>query len=102
MKQPRILDGQHGLRGKGLDQIDRVLRKCTGRAAADNKQSDDFLTTHQRCHQKGAETSARDDVVYCRRSPLAQISHLDRLTLGKDFNDVWLIKPNMLFLERLN
>ena len=44
VEQPRVLNRQHRLRGKGLDQVNGVLRECPWRAATHHQHSDDLLT----------------------------------------------------------
>ena len=42
VKQSRVLDRQHRLRGEGLHQVDGIGRKCARRAAAHHQHADDL------------------------------------------------------------
>ncbi len=76
VEQPRVLDRQHRLRREGLDQIDGVLRKGAGRAAADHQHADDVVAAEQRRRQPRAETGAQADLVDLVGGLLAQIGDL--------------------------
>jgi len=58
----RVLDRQHGLCRKGLQQIDGVFGKFARLLAADHECADDPVGSEQRYDQKGAETGADDDI----------------------------------------
>ena len=51
-EQPRVLNRQHRLRRESLDQVDGVLRKGAGRAAADHQHANDILAAHERRQQR--------------------------------------------------
>ena len=58
VEQPRVLDRQHGLCAKGLQQIDRALGKLARLLAADHQRTDDPVCAEQRNGQQGTEPGA--------------------------------------------
>ena len=47
-KQPRVLDGDHGLVGEGRHQLDFALRKWVHSGAGEANDADRFALAHQR------------------------------------------------------
>ena len=52
LEQPRVLDRQHRLRRKGLQQVDRQLRRTRPALAAHHQRADDALVAQQRHDQQ--------------------------------------------------
>src|SRR6516162_11380320 len=61
-KEPCVLDCQNRLCAKGLQQIDRVLRKLARLFSSHDQRADDPIGTEQRNSQMSAETSAQNDI----------------------------------------
>ena len=61
-EQIGVLDGQHGLRGKGLQQIDDVLGKLAGRFSPHHQHTDEAFRTEQRHDQRRSVSGAQQDV----------------------------------------
>src|SRR4051812_39715085 len=55
VKQPRILDSQHGLRGKSLQQLHRALRELARFPPAHYQCADRSIYAEQRHRQMAAE-----------------------------------------------
>ena len=62
VEQSRVLDRQHGLCSKGLQQIDGALGKFTRFLATDHQRTDDPIRAEQWDGQEGAEASALNDI----------------------------------------
>src|SRR5436190_8634949 len=66
VKQPRILDGQHGLRGKGLQQLHRALREFARFPAAHYQCADGSICAEQRHRHMAAEAGTENDIEHGR------------------------------------
>src|SRR5262249_4532108 len=60
--QARVLDGQRRLRGEGLEQLDHLTRKLTGRRPVDDDAADDAVLAQERHGEQGAGPEAKQDV----------------------------------------
>src|SRR5262245_4352152 len=58
LEQPRVLDGDDGLVGEGLKQVNLSVGERASLDAADSKHADSRVGTDQRDVQHGAETVA--------------------------------------------
>ena len=75
-EQARILDRQHRLGGKGLEQVDGVRSELARRLAADNQRADHLAGSHQRHQQPRTVAGTQNGVVRRRGWRLVQIGYL--------------------------
>ncbi len=61
-EQIGVLDGQHGLRREGLQQVDGVLRKLAGRFAPHHQHTDEAFRTEQRHDQHRSVSGPQQNV----------------------------------------
>ena len=59
LEQPRVLDGEHGLSGKGLQQGDEVGREAALGAPADHQAADNLVLAQQRHREHGMDARQR-------------------------------------------
>ena len=75
-EQARILDRQHRLGGKGLEQVDGVRSELARRLAADNQRADHLAGSHERHQQPRTVAGTQNGVVRRRGWRLVQIGYL--------------------------
>ena len=81
-EQPGVLNRHRRLRRECLDEVDGVLRKNAGRAAADHQQANYILSADKRRDQSGAEAGAQGNLIdNVRGRFLLQVSDLDWIAL---------------------
>jgi len=57
LEQPRVLNGDDGLVGEGLDKCNLIVSECTSITACDSDRPDRLPSAHQRHAEKAPETS---------------------------------------------
>ena len=80
-EQPRVLDGQRGLAGEGLQQVHDLVRERSHRLPPHGKNAEDALLRQERYRQDRANAIAEEDRPDPARVCLlvADVGHLDRL-----------------------
>ncbi len=61
-EQPRVLDGQRGLGGEGLEQLDHLRRELARRLPVDDEPADQVILAQQRHRQHGPGPGPEEDV----------------------------------------
>ena len=64
LKQPRVLDGEHGLPGEGLQQGRDGRREASFAAPADHQATDDFFVAQQRHREYGVNAGQSSGCVW--------------------------------------
>ena len=99
MEQARVLDCQHRLGGKGLQQVDGLLWELARSLAADHESADDALGAEQRNNQNGAVAGPHDHLEIMRWRLLLQVRDLQRRTLARRLADTSISDADVPLLE---
>ena len=80
-EQPRVLDGQRGLRRERLHELDHLGREAAGAAAVDGERAQELVLAEKRHRQHRTIAAANEDVAQpARIAPLVRdVRDLDRL-----------------------
>src|SRR5262245_47311595 len=89
-KQARILDGEHGLCGEGLDEVHSPIGKLSGLPASNHEKAHSLTRTHQRSNQNGSISGTLNEAAeWCKRF-LMNVRNLDRFMPFDGGRDVWI------------
>src|SRR5262249_1154267 len=87
VEQSRILNRQHRLRAKGLQQIDNSLWKLARLLATDHERADDPVRASQRDGQQGTEASTLNDGRAARSVTILAVGRLHRVAVQRRLTD---------------
>src|SRR6266566_4675640 len=99
-EQPCVLDRQHGLIGKGLQQLDRALGKFPWLLAPDHQGADDLTRSQKRNDKNSPIPSADDNVDDWGRRLFGQIRNLYRGALRRRPGNDSLVGADALLPDR--
>ena len=101
-EQTCVLDRQHRLGGEGLHQVNGVLQKRAGRAAAHHQQANHVVAAQERGGQSRPEPGANGNLVNRVGSLFPQVGNLHRLVSRQHRSDIALLNSDMLLSKRVD
>ena len=101
LEQPRILDREHRLPGKGLQQGRDGRREAAGRAPADHQPADDLVLAQQRHRQNRMDAFQQSPAVGAGECGiLLHVVDMHRRSLDRGAAEMRLAQPDPPFAQR--